>query len=93
MDEYNLTIVNIILKHFEEFIEYGGTVAGKREIKFAEHVNNKKCKCDNELLKTKLGETVSKSVDAISPINRRRSVFPWDSPLAHALGFSRLVCF
>lgn len=58
MDEYNLTIVNIILKHFEEFIEYGGTVAGKREIKFAEHVNNKKCKCDNELLKTKLGETV-----------------------------------
>lgn len=55
LDEYDLTTVNIILQNYENLIESGGTAAGKRAKKFAEHVNNKKCKCDNELFDMELG--------------------------------------
>lgn len=46
---YDITVINIILAHFDELIEAGGTVGAKQIIKFAELVSSKNEKCDSAL--------------------------------------------
>jgi RecF/RecN/SMC N terminal domain. len=55
LDEYDLTVVNIILNHYEKLIESGGTAAGKRAKKFAEYVNSKNCQNDKGLFDLTFG--------------------------------------
>lgn len=49
LNEFDITVVNILLKHYSELIEAGGTAGGKRANKFAEYINEKKGKCDKNL--------------------------------------------
>ena len=39
LNEYDITVVNILLKHYDDLIEAGGTAGGKRANKFAEFFN------------------------------------------------------
>ncbi len=49
LDEYDITIANIILENYEELIESGGTAVGKRIKKMAELVLKRSLACDAEL--------------------------------------------
>ncbi len=46
LNKYDITLVNILLKHYNELIEAGGTAGGKRANKFAEYINEKNGVCD-----------------------------------------------
>lgn len=49
LDEYDITVINIIIKYYNELIEAGGIYGGKRAKKFAEYVNNKSGTCDKSI--------------------------------------------
>ncbi|MCM1236852.1 MAG: hypothetical protein NC489_42795, partial [Ruminococcus flavefaciens] len=49
LNEYEITVVNIIINHYSDLMAAGGTANGKRAIKFAEYVNGKKGICDKKL--------------------------------------------
>ena len=49
LNEYDITVVNILLKHYDDLIEAGGTAGGKRANKFAEYINEKNGVCDKTL--------------------------------------------
>lgn len=49
LNEYDISVINIILNHYDELIEAGGTAGGKRANKFVEYVNEKEGVCDKEL--------------------------------------------
>lgn len=47
LNEYDITLVNILLKNYETLIEAGGTAGGKRANKFVEYIGEKQGVCDN----------------------------------------------
>lgn len=49
INEFDVTVINLILEHYSELAESGGTAAGKRAKKIAEYIVNKKCVCDKIL--------------------------------------------
>ena len=49
LNEYDITLVNILLKHCDDLMEAGGTAGGKRANKFVEYVGEKEGVCDKEL--------------------------------------------
>lgn len=49
LSDYEITVLNIIIKHHNELAESGGIAGGKRANKFAEYVNMKEGKCDKQL--------------------------------------------
>lgn len=49
LNDYDITVINIIINHYEELIAAGGTAAGKRAKKFAEYVNEKNGICDKKM--------------------------------------------
>jgi len=49
LNEYDITLVNILLKHYEELIEAGGTAGGKRANKIAEYIGEKQGVCDKTI--------------------------------------------
>ncbi len=49
LNEYDISVINIILNHYVELIEAGGTAGGKRANKFVEYVNEKGGVCDKKL--------------------------------------------
>lgn len=55
LDNYDITVANIILSHYEELQQAGGTAVGKRISKFVEFVNEKKGVCDDELVDITVG--------------------------------------
>lgn len=57
LDKYDITVANIILNNYEALQDSGGTVAGKRISKFADLVNEKSNKCDEELVDISVGST------------------------------------
>lgn len=42
MNDYDITVVNIITNHYDDLAASGGTAGGKRANKFAEYVNEKR---------------------------------------------------
>lgn len=56
LNEYDISVINIILNHYDELIEAGGTAGGKRANKFVEYVNEKEGVCDKELETLTFGE-------------------------------------
>lgn len=59
LDQYDITVINIILHNFEKLIEAGGTAGAKRIKKFAELVSAKQEKCDSNLLDITVGSSTS----------------------------------
>lgn len=49
LNEYDITLVNILLKHYETLIEAGGTAGGKRANKFVEYIGEKQGVCDKTI--------------------------------------------
>lgn len=49
LNEYDITLVNILLKHCEDLIEAGGTAGGKRANKIAEYIGEKQGVCDKTI--------------------------------------------
>ena len=49
LNEYDITLVNILLKHYETLIEAGGTAGGKRANKFVEYIREKQGVCDKTI--------------------------------------------
>lgn len=49
LNDYDITVINIIINHYNELILAGGTANGKRASKFVEYVNAKKGVCDKKL--------------------------------------------
>lgn len=49
LNEYDITLVNILLKHCEDLIEAGGTAGGKRANKIAEYIGEKQGVCDKSI--------------------------------------------
>lgn len=49
LNEYDITLVNILLKHCEDLIEEGGTAGGKRANKIAEYIGEKQGVCDKSI--------------------------------------------
>lgn len=49
LNDYDITVVNIIINQYSDLIAAGGTAAGKRASKFAEFVSAKKGVCDKKL--------------------------------------------
>ncbi len=49
LNEYDITLVNILLKHYETLIEAGGTAGGKRANKFVEYIGEKQSVCDKTI--------------------------------------------
>lgn len=49
LNPYEITVINIILKNFEELIDAGGKAGAKRIIRFAELVSSQNEKCDSVL--------------------------------------------
>lgn len=49
LNEYDITLVNILLKHYDSLIEAGGTAGGKRANKIAEYIGEKQGKCDKTI--------------------------------------------
>lgn len=49
LNEYDITLVNILLKHCEDLIESGGTAGGKRANKIAEYIGEKQGVCDKSI--------------------------------------------
>lgn len=41
LNEYDITLVNILLKHYETLIEAGGIAGGKRANKLVEYIGEK----------------------------------------------------
>ena len=42
LNDYEITVVNIIINHYSDLMAAGGTANGKRANKFVEYVNGKK---------------------------------------------------
>lgn len=55
LDEFDITVANIILNNFEELQQAGGTAAGKRLSKFVEFVDKKNESCDRDLVDISVG--------------------------------------
>lgn len=67
LTEYDITLVNILLKHYDELIEAGGTAGGKRANKFVEFINEKNGMCDKVLETLSFGsETNTKKIKRIN---------------------------
>ena len=49
LNEYDITLVNILLKHCEDLIESGGTAGGKRANKIAEYIGERQDVCDKSI--------------------------------------------
>ncbi|MCM1234333.1 MAG: AAA family ATPase [Ruminococcus flavefaciens] len=49
LNDYEITVVNIIINHYSDLMAAGGTANGKRANKFVEYVNDKKGICDKKL--------------------------------------------
>lgn len=49
LNEYDITLVNILLKHYEDLIEAGGTAGGKRANKIVEYIGEKQGVCDKTI--------------------------------------------
>lgn len=49
LNDYEITVVNIIINHYDELMAAGGTAGGKRANKFIEYVNAQKGICDKNL--------------------------------------------
>lgn len=49
LNEYDITVVNILLKHCEDLIEAGGIAGGKRANKIAEYIGEKQGVCDKSI--------------------------------------------
>lgn len=49
LNEYDITLVNILLKHCEDLIEAGGTAGGKRANKITEYIGEKQGVCDKTI--------------------------------------------
>ena len=49
LNEYDITLVNILLKHYETLIEAGGTAGGKRANKLVEYIGEKQGVCDKTI--------------------------------------------
>lgn len=55
LDNYDITVANIIINEYEELQKAGGTAAGKRISKFVEYINDKKGVCDDRLAEISVG--------------------------------------
>lgn len=51
VNEFDVTVINLIIDHYSELAESGGTAAGKRAKKIAEYIVKKNCVCDKTLSK------------------------------------------
>ena len=49
LNDYEITVANIIINHYSDLMTAGGTANGKRANKFVEYVNAKKGICDKNL--------------------------------------------
>lgn len=49
LNDYDITVINIIINHYNDLMSAGGTAGGKRAGKFVEYVNAKKGVCDKKL--------------------------------------------
>lgn len=49
LNDFDITVINIIINHYDDLIVAGGTAGGKRANKFAEYINAKKGVCDKKL--------------------------------------------
>lgn len=59
LNEYDITLVNILLQHYDDLIEAGGTAGGKRANKFAEYISGKNGICDKNLEILSFGSEIS----------------------------------
>ena len=57
LNDYDITVVNIIINHYADLIAAGGTAGGKRANKFVEYVNARKGICDKKLDIMAIGTT------------------------------------
>lgn len=73
LTEYDITLVNILLNHYNELISAGGVAGGKRANKFAEYINEKKGTCDKGL------ETLSFGLEANAKKIKRLNVLEVES--------------
>ena len=58
MSAIDITVVNILLKSYDDLIEAGGTAGGKRANKFAEYINEKNGVCDKTFGDLLLGTVI-----------------------------------
>lgn len=49
LNDFEITVANIIINHYSDLMAAGGTANGKRANKFVEYVNAKKGICDKKL--------------------------------------------
>ena len=61
LSPYDITVINIILEHFEELIEVGGTAGAKRISKLSEFVTSKNGKCDSALCEVSVEDDQEKN--------------------------------
>jgi len=43
LDNYDITVANIIINNYDELRQSGGTATGKRISKFVNYINEKRC--------------------------------------------------
>ena len=49
LNDFEITVANIIINHYSDLMAAGGTANGKRANKFVEYVHEKKGICDKKL--------------------------------------------
>ncbi len=59
LNEYDITLVNILLRHYDNLIEAGGTAGGKRANKIVEYIKEKNGICDKQLETLSFGSELS----------------------------------
>lgn len=59
LNEYDITLVNILLKHYENLIEAGGTAGGKRANKIVEYIGEKQGVCDKTIETLSFGSEIN----------------------------------
>ena len=59
LNEYDITLVNILLKHYEDLIEAGGTAGGKRANKIVEYIGEKQGVCDKTIETLSFGSEIN----------------------------------
>ena len=59
LNEYDITLVNILLKYYEDLIEAGGTAGGKRANKIVEYIGEKQGVCDKTIETLSFGSEIN----------------------------------
>lgn len=59
LNEYDITLVNILLKHYDDLIEAGGTAGGKRANKIVEYIGERQGVCDKTIETLSFGSEIN----------------------------------